>query len=307
MKKILLVATLSLLFFLALDYAYQHYASCHLPITYSLDEIDRRFELPVEAALASIQAAEAVWETGLATNVFEYVESGGELTISFLYDERQQFAEAEEAYREKLDEVEAVSERVGQTYAEMSAEYNALEDEYQSRVRSYEKRLDAFNEEVTKYNERGGAPEPVYQSLEKERQALDQEVVEINALARELNALADDINELGEKGNSLIERYNENVRTYNDTFGEEREFTQGDYMARHISIYKFSDQQELETVLAHELGHAIGIDHVEGEQSVMYYLMGEQPNPLELSTTDQAAFVSACQEKRSWFDFLLTN
>jgi len=47
--------------------------------------------------------------------------------------------------------------------------------------------------------------------------------------------------------------------------------------------------------LAHELGHTLGIGHVDNPQSVMYYLMGEQDlkNP-HLTKEDLDALKNVC-------------
>jgi len=48
--------------------------------------------------------------------------------------------------------------------------------------------------------------------------------------------------------------------------------------------------------LIHELGHALGLNHLENPQAFMYYLMGEQgmENP-SLTAEDLQALKEACQ------------
>ena len=81
---------------------------------------------------------------------------------------------------------------------------------------------------------------------------------------------------------------------FNNQFGGTREFTQGDYQGDHINVYQFRDRAELILVLAHELGHALQLDHVENPASIMYYLMGEQPPESRLSAEDLEAFAQTC-------------
>ena len=45
---------------------------------------------------------------------------------------------------------------------------------------------------------------------------------------------------------------------------------------------------------AHELGHALSMGHVDTPNSVMYYLMDEQPRPPVLSAEDKEAFEDLC-------------
>ena len=46
--------------------------------------------------------------------------------------------------------------------------------------------------------------------------------------------------------------------------------------------------------MVHELGHALDIPHVEGSESMMYYLLGNQPVPAALSLTDTEALFATC-------------
>lgn len=280
--------------------AYQHVtADCQVPITYHLGSIDERFNISAEAAKSVIARAEAVWEGPLGQDLFRY-EDDGRVTVSFIYDERQAEAEAEYGFRERLNSVESVNEAIREQYAKLTEEYESLVENYETRSAAYERRLDAYNGTVNSYNADGGAPPDAYAELERERAALEAESVELKKLSRDLNAFVDQINQVGKQGNLLVEKYNQGVGEYNRTFGESREFTQGDYRGDEINIYTFTNEDELALVLAHELGHALGIEHVEGRESIMYYLIGEQPEELVISGFDVAAFSAVCTEKTLW-------
>lgn len=271
-------------------------AVCPVPISYSVGEIDERFNLTKEEARLAIAQAESVWEDSTGRNLFSY-EEDGKLVIHFVFDERQQLVDAEGNLKERLDATENISEAISETYAELVAQYNELRLTYADRVEVYEKELNTYNEEVEKYNKQGGAPADVYASLGQRKQALNREQTELNTLAGKLNALVTDINNIGEKGNKIITTYNQGVNVYNKTFGESHEFTQGDYTNNVIKIYTFEDKKELQLVLAHELGHALSLEHVEGEKSAMYYMIGGQSEDLSLSKEDLAEFDRVCGEK----------
>ena len=276
-------------------------AECRLPLTYRIGHIDDRFGLSKEEARLALMEAEAVWENATGKNLFTYDEDA-KFTVNFVFDERQALADAERNLRDRLDETESESEAIDQTYAELVAKYNELTIEYQDAVAVYERALHAYNAEVEAYNDQGGAPESEYERLTNEKDRLDREQQSINELAAHLHTLVAEINRIGEEGNRLVDIHNREVERYNETFAESREFTQGDYYRTTITIYTWSDRTELKLVLAHELGHALSLDHVENEDSIMYYLMGGQTGDLEPTEEDLAAFERVCGEGRSVVD-----
>lgn len=269
---------------------------CRLPVTYSIGQFDDRFGITKAEAEKALIAAEAVWEDSLERDdIFVGKEDAG-LKINFIYDERQRQADAIESARGDLLTRGDANEVLVELHRQLVSEYEQHEKKYNSLRSSYEKRLAKYNSEVEKYNARGGAPEDVYTDLQKERKDLDQDLIEIDTLGTSMNSLVDQINEIGEKGNQLIREYNERIRRFNDNYVNDHEYTQGDYRHREINVYTFNDYQELVLVLAHELGHALSINHTDDPASIMHYLMGEQPNPPVLSIEDKAAFEKACKD-----------
>ena len=281
-------------------YWYQSAAAvCPVPLSYRLGTLDPSFELSEEAALVHIATAEAVWEEAVGRDLFQYDPSAA-FPVNFVFDERQAAADSEAAQRAALDAQREKNDEVLATVAQLQSEYESLKSAYEIRAEEYEVRLSRYNTEVTKYNDRGGAPPDVFEALEDERTALSKDADQLSTTAAELNSLANRINELSERGNQLVSSYNQGVARYNQQFGFEREFTQGDYQLDEINIYKFSSEAELVTVLAHEFGHALGIDHVEGESSLMYYLLEENSSTPTLSADDLAAYYTVCGYEESF-------
>lgn len=277
-------------------YWYQSTAStCPAPLSYKIGDIDTSFNLSPEEALSFAVQAETYWENAAERELFKYDEKS-KFTIDFIFDERQESANSEALQRNFLDKKWDESEEVRMTVEGLQADYKSLSDSYENEVGSYEARLESYNIKVNKYNDRGGAPSDIYKELEVERLELSQESEGLNQKAKDLNNLASDINRLSERGNRLVNKYNQEVEKYNSEFGFAREFTQGDYHEDSIRIYKFSSDEEVVTVLAHEFGHALGINHVEGDSSLMYYLLGNTEDMPTLSEEDIAALIEVCGE-----------
>ena len=284
-----------------LGYSYYTAESvCPAPISYRIGELDPQFNLATGTARAAIADAVHVWEGATHRDLFNY-DPHAKFTINFIYDERQAYTSAEENYRDKLNTNKVVNDVISQQYTELTNQYNDLKSTYQTKKESYQQKLSDYNDEVNNYNQSGGAPKDVYKRLQATRAELDTERTDLNDMADQLNALIKRINDISAQGNALVDKYNTSVQQYNDTFGKSREFTQGTYQSNgKIDIYSYADQTELRLVLAHELGHALSLDHVENPKSIMYYLISQQPNPLHPSAEDLAEFTAVCGERSVW-------
>jgi hypothetical protein len=210
---------------------------------------------------------------------------------------QQQRSNAEEVLRENLEDKEDVSEDVKAQYNELVAKFEVLKKDYEADVDAYETKLAAYNTEVSDWNNRGGAPSDVREDLDARADALKDEQKALEKSAQQLNGLIADINRIGARGNTLVADYNSTVSEYNDRFTESEEFAQGDYTHDAIDIYEFNSDDELTIVLAHELGHALSLSHVDGSSSIMYAHMGKQSLLSGITSEDRAEYVRQCANR----------
>ncbi len=268
---------------------------CPVPLAYQVGVVDERFDITKDEVIAVTEKATSLWEEAAGRDLFVY-EEGSDFYVNFIFDERQALADAEKDFKERLDSAADANSSISNTYQDLVDQYENLKVSYEAQVKAYETELSNYNAKVAEYNSAGGAPQKEYNVLQREKAELDREQTELNSLVSHLNDMVDEINRIGRQGNQLVETYNRGVNTYNEKFGEPREFTQGDYQGDHINIYTYDNLEELELVLVHEFGHALHLGHVEGEESLMYYLIGSQPDPIELSQSDLAEFEAVCSE-----------
>ena len=274
-------------------------APCSSPVTYSIGSIDPRFDLPKSTVIKNVQQAEAIWEKPSDKDLFQYVEEGGDLTVSFVYDERQEATDKLATLGIKIDESKATYDSLRARYDRLSADVESQQIQYKAYIAAYQKREAAYNAEVERWNDAGGAPPREYAKLSAEKAALRDQVTNLRAKERQLNADIDTLNALATALNQLIVHLNLNVEQYNHTGARGGEFEEGLYEVKNgattITIYEFSNTTKLVRVLAHELGHALDLEHVEGEKAIMYEI--NKGTELKTTEADMEELARVCRTK----------
>ncbi len=273
---------------------------CEAPIPYSIGNIDPRFPLDKDAVRKTAREAEAVWEQSLGKDVLAY-DPEAAFSIVAIFDERQKMSGEANDLRHSIDSYEKTSTAVEKKHEKLLADYRAKAKNFEARVKRFNEALVAYSAEVEKWNQEGGAPEEEYAKLEEKRKELEQEEREIKRESAALEKLADTTNGLADTLKSQADTVNDNIAKFKERYGEPRPFVQGLYTPplQSIEIFQFEGKDDLRLVIAHEFGHALGIEeHVGNDRSLMHYLMGGQDllSP-RLTEEDIAAYKVACPDR----------
>lgn len=270
--------------------------SCSAPKTFSVGAVDARFGISKEVVASYAQNAAKTWNAVYATNtLLSYVPRNADITITFVYDERQRTTIENEKIKQTIESEKNTLDDLKDTIDSLKEQYAALAQTISTETDTYNAALSKHNTEVEYWNSQGGATPQVYLRLQREAASLETQRTALNASISRYNQLATRIQNYARDHNEVVTTLNTKINTLNQSVLGEFEEGTYDPNTKTITIYEFASTQSLKRVLTHELGHALGLEHVKDKNAIMYPV--NESSSLSLTNADREELARVCSQK----------
>jgi hypothetical protein len=267
-------------------------APCSAPTVYKVGTIDPRFTMSTVVFATHLKEAADLWNTAAGKPVLSYDQTDPKaIPVNLIYDTRQEAV----TVGQKIDSTEASQSNERAAIQAAQQKHLADEQAYADAVAAFNAASQRYAQEVQTVNASGGADKATYARLQTEQASLKEQQAQLKAQGDALSQEAADIQSRVAAFNQTVHQINQAVNTFNATVGgdfEEGEYVRDSTGAQHIDIYAFKSQSELLHTLAHEFGHALGLEHNQNPASIMFPY---NKSGVTLSADDIAALKQVCK------------
>ncbi len=264
-------------------YWYFSRTRCMIPVKFAISSVDSRFKIDKSGVTEAANEAANEWNSQAGLNLFSF-DPSAPLKINMIYDSRQG----------EIDNIKGQASSLENQKSSLDTQ-NA---EFEALLSQYKDRLNKYNSEVAYFNANGGAPPDEYVKLNQEQQ-------DLKKMQQTLSEMASSLNRQGELYNAKVGTLQQDISQ-----NASKIITQGEFDPNSdtINIYTYGGSDELRFVLMHELGHALGLDHVSDPKALMYTMVQQQDvgNPT-LTQADLTEIERVCNFEKefrfpSWQD-----
>ena len=118
--------------------------ACSSPKTFQIVSINKNFNLSTSTAIAQAKLVALAWNKAAGKEVLKY-EDGGEVKISFIYDERQREAINKKILSENIRVKEEELKKDNQSIADLKIDFENKNKIFETEKNAYENNLNTYN------------------------------------------------------------------------------------------------------------------------------------------------------------------
>lgn len=257
-------------------------------------------------------------ESQLQINIFDYNQKSGK-DIDIVYVAPTKLEKRINRNIKRLEKKQKEIDKLQKQLPEKQEEIDILKNEIEYETKSVNQNVQEFNSYVNEINRGGPYTKEEYKKIQEDvkqrKKILDKEIKFFNKKQREVQKTINIYNRNINSYNNLINQYNSisaqlevmsrgfkkvkgmtfgmkeiKVKTFHKNGKRFQEKTVRNNMDK-IEIYGFDSIKELKAILAHEIGHLVGIPHINPRNALMNpILQKNQIKNLYLTKDDIEAF-----------------
>ena len=254
-------------------------------LRYRIAQVDPRFELSQEELLKLSKEATAMWENSLKQPLFVY-DPEAKLEVKLVYDDRQHEFKLSQAEEQRLLTRQAEWQAKNTELAQLEQQLLNQQNFLSLKQQRIDQEVAAFQRDAQAIMDNQKDPMQQKHALQQRQHQLRQNMQQLGQDVNQFNLKIDDLNQKIQQMNLLRDQLELEVKQYQQRF-QPRMFDKGVFNGKAIEVYQFNQIEDLRITIAHEFGHALGLEHHDDPEGLMYpELKAQKIENFELRVSD---------------------